>query len=327
MASPQNPDPSTAGARAQSQPRMIHTFAGNPLDRGEAIRRDESEIAALKAHPESRFLVFANLHVGITEHQTLNWQSASSLSTAELDNAVFLGTLTPSESHSTPTAHFAVNRTLDADASRADYSDSRLIAGTLSTPESGMVAQARAQLDWHQRNLFCTLCGGPMRPERGGQVRRCENCEKHIFPRTDPVAIMLIIDEPGGDRCLLGKGQGRMAKSNFYSALAGFIDQGESIEEAVRREVWEEAGLRVGDVHYHSSQPWPFPSQLMIGCHGIAATTEINFDPVEMSDVRWFSRDEVTRALSEANDSLRVPGALAIAHHLINAWIQGDVTI
>ena len=317
---------------------MVHTFAGNPLDRGEALRRDEADVAALKQHPNSRFLIFANLRVNVTEDQSLNWQSAAALTDEERANAIFLGTLSEAESDSLDPgtgarsnddtiAYFAVNRRLEGEAAGADYSDSRLIAGTLSTRESGIVAQARAQLDWHQRNPFCALCGGAMQPERGGQVRRCERCKKHIFPRTDPVAIMLIIDKPGGDRCLLGKGQGRMAKSNFYSALAGFVDQGESIEEAVRREVREEAGLDVGEVFYHSSQPWPFPSQLMIGCHGIAATTDIQFDTVEMSDVRWFSRAEVTRALEETHPDLRVPGAMAIAHHLINAWIEGSVVL
>ena len=208
-----------------------------------------------------------------------------------------------------------------------EHTDCRMLASSLTTPDAGILAQARSQLDWHRRNSFCAQCGSAMNPERGGQVRRCSACELHIFPRTDPVAIMLIIDEPDGDRCLLGKGQGRMAQSNFYSALAGFIDQGESIEEAVRREVWEEAGLHVGDVFYHSSQPWPYPSQLMIGCHAIAATTDIHFDEVEMSDVRWFSREEATAALSQSNDELRVPGPMAIAHHLINAWVRGDVVL
>ena len=138
---------------------------------------------------------------------------------------------------------------------------------------------------------------------------------------------MLIVDEPGGDRCLLGQSQGFMANTNFYSALAGFLDQGESLEEAVRREVREESGVIVGDVHYHSSQPWPFPSQLMIGCHGIASDTRIEIDEVEMADVSWFSRDEVIAALAEDNSELRVPGPMAIAHHLIRSWAAGEVTI
>jgi NAD+ diphosphatase len=112
-------------------------------------------------------------------------------------------------------------------------------------------------------------------------------------------------------------------RTNTYSALAGFVDQGESIEEAVAREVMEEAGIQVDQIRYHSSQPWPFPSSLMIGCHADAATTEINFDDEEMNDVRWFSRDEVAAALQGKNDSLNVPQPIAIAHHLITAWVNG----
>jgi len=193
--------------------------------------------------------------------------------------------------------------------------------------DSGIVAQARAQLDWHRRNRFCAECGHTMQPERGGQIRRCSGCGKHIFPRTDPVAIMLIIDRPGGERCLLGQAQGFMARTNFYSALAGFVDQGESLEEAVRREVREEAGIEVGDVRYHSSQPWPFPSQLMMGCHGVALSHDIRVDEAEMADVRWFSREEALAALHNDNPDLRVPGELAIAHHLIRAWAEAEVTL
>jgi NAD+ diphosphatase len=128
-----------------------------------------------------------------------------------------------------------------------------------------------------------------------------------------------------GDRCLLGQSRGRLARAGRYSALAGFVDQGESIEEAVRREVREEAGIEVGDVRYHSSQPWPFPSSLMIGCHGKAITTNIHMDIGEMADVQWFSRDEVRLALKRENPHLQVPDAIAIAHHLIKAWAEGEV--
>ena len=128
-----------------------------------------------------------------------------------------------------------------------------------------------------------------------------------------------------GDRCLLGQSAGRLARTGMYSALAGFIDQGESIEEAVRREVREEAGVEVGAVRYHSSQPWPFPSSLMIGCHGEALTTDIRIDPVEMADVRWFTRDEARGALAGEHSGLRVPGPMAIAHHLIRAWVDEAV--
>ena len=143
------------------------------------------------------------------------------------------------------------------------------------------------------------------------------SCNKHIFPHRS-VAIMLIQNDVKGDFCLLGKSQGRMAQSNFYSALAGFVDQGESLEEAVRREVKEEAGIRVGQVSYHSSQPWPFPSSLMIGCHGIAVNQDIVIDTEEMADVAGFDRTGSVR--HRGTTLTRAFQARSIAHHLIKAW-------
>jgi len=137
----------------------------------------------------------------------------------------------------------------------------------------------------------------------------------------DPVTITLVSDR---DRCLLGQSRGRLSRTNTYSALAGFVEQGESIEESVAREVMEEAGIRVRNIRYHSSQPWPFPSSLMIGCHADAATTQIVIDKEEMVDVRWFPRDEVLMALAGDSGTLVVPGPIAIAHHLIKAWATHD---
>jgi NAD+ diphosphatase len=191
----------------------------------------------------------------------------------------------------------------------------------LASTDSGILAQARSQLDWHRRHQFCSVCGTRTEQRKGGHVRRCDDCGAEHFPRTDPVAIMLVTD---GDRCLLGQSAG-LARTGMFSALAGFIDQGESIEEAVRREVKEEAGIRVGEVRYHSSQPWPFPSSLMIGCHGRAETTDIHMDDEEMHDVQWFHRDAILGALGGDTSVLKVPGSIAIAHHLIRSWAEGQV--
>ena len=140
-------------------------------------------------------------------------------------------------------------------------------------------------------------------------------------PRTDPVIIVVVSE---GDMCLLGRSKGRGANPVRYSALAGFVDQGESIEEAVSREVMEEAGIRIDGVRYHSSQPWPFPSSLMIGCLATAVNTEISMDTEEMADVRWFTRKEVISALDEKNENLVLPGPIAIAHHIIKAWAYNE---
>lgn len=307
------------------QPRMVtvsthtHTFAGNPLDRGESIRRDEASIDALAASDKALYLPFNRLKVHTTTSGNLGWVPRDELP-ATTNAPIFLGLIDDKP-------HFALDVSDSPERASEHYQDCRAVAASLPTQDTGIIAQARAQLDWHRRNGFCSQCGEPSHPERGGQVRRCSSCQAHIFPRTDPVVIMLIVDQANGERCLLGQGQGRMAQSKFYSALAGFVDQGESLEEAVRREVWEEAGLRVGHVQYHSSQPWPFPSSLMIGCHGIAASHEINIDQNEMADVAWFSREEALSAVHGNNPDLSVPGAMAIAHHLIRTWATGEVTV
>ncbi len=202
------------------------------------------------------------------------------------------------------------------------FEDARDAAGLISGVETGILAQAKSNLDWHFRHQFCSRCGESTEMRRGGLMRSCNSCNAEHFPRSDPVVITVVTD---GDRCLLGQSSGRLSRMRMYSALAGFMDHGESMEEAVRREVMEEAGIKVGQVRYHSSQPWPFPSSLMIGSHSQALTTNVNKDDFEMTDVRWFTRREVLEALAQKNPSLNVPGPIAIAHHLIKAWANGDV--
>jgi NAD+ diphosphatase len=158
--------------------------------------------------------------------------------------------------------------------------------------------------------------------KRAGQVRNCTGCGTDHFPRTDPVIIVVVHD---GDKCLLGQSRGRLQRTNTYSALAGFVDQGESIEEAVAREVREEAGIEVKNVNYHSSQPWPLPYSLMIGCHAEAVTTDINMDKDEMTDVKWFERKDVISALENNSEVLKVPMKIAIAHHLVKSWALNEI--
>ena len=292
---------------------FVHTFAGNPLDRAQHLRKDQTALGALQRSDTSRFLVFHQLKVATNAAGSLAWIPPSALP-SELKSLVFLGL-------ENGAGRFAASLAAEETPSPIEaFSDCRQAVAGLSVEDAGIVSQARAMLDWHQRNPYCAVCGNPSRASRGGQVRQCDSCNKHIFPRTDPVAIMLIQNDAKGDFCLLGKSQGRMAQSNFYSALAGFVDQGESLEEAVRREVKEEAGISVGQVSYHSSQPWPFPSSLMIGCHGIALNQEIVIDTEEMADVAWFDRTQVLSAIAGDNPNLRIPGPGAIAHHLIKAW-------
>jgi NAD+ diphosphatase len=301
-----------------------HIFAGNPLDRGDALRRDPEALEQVTRAPASLYLPFADLRVLVRGADALElaWIEQPVIAMLGQDAPpVFLGIRDG-------TGHFAIDvSSLDLSAASLDpdgrFEDARMAAMVLPAAETGILAQSRSQLDWHRRHRFCSVCGQPTTQDRGGHVRRCDNCDAEHFPRTDPVAIMLITDK---ERCLLGQSAGRLARTGMYSALAGFIDQGESIEEAVRREVREEAGIAVAEVVYHSSQPWPFPSSLMIGCHGRALTTEIEMDTQEMADVRWFELDEVQQALDQAHPTLKLPGPIAIAHHLIRAWAAGEVT-
>ena len=301
---------------------MIHTFGGNPLDRADAERRDAAWLARAQADFASRFLPFSDLRV-LLNGSGLGWVSVAEAEAAGNGaSPVLLGL-------AEDVPHFAVDVSGHEDpigqlglGGGWRFEDCRMAAMRLVPGDAGVVAQARAQLGWHGRHRFCAQCGAETAPEKGGHMRRCSACGAEHFPRTDPVVIMLVL---AGDRCLLGQPHGPLVRTGMYSALAGFMDQGESIEEAVRREVYEEAGIAVGDVRYHSSQPWPFPSSLMIGCHGQAESQDIRMDPEEMADVRWFERSEVLAALNESSPVLKVPGPIAIAHHLIKDWTSGRV--
>jgi NAD+ diphosphatase len=304
-----------------------HVFTGNPLDRSDAQRRDQQWLDTQAVNARTRFLPLWQLNVLIhaASETRLGWLTAAEITRLQIDvPPVFLGQLEG-------VAHFAIDVSQLGDPRHElnlddtwRFEEARAAAMQLALPEAGILAQSRAQVDWHRRHQFCSVCGQRTVQGRGGHVRQCSACRAEHFPRTDPVAIMVVSD---GDRCLLGQSRGRLSRTGTYSALAGFIDQGESIEEAVRREVKEEAGIEVGQVRYHSSQPWPFPSSLMIGCHARALTTDIHKDDEEMTDVRWFSRDEVLSALQGEHPQLRVPAPVAIAHHLIKAWAAGDLRV
>jgi len=300
-----------------------HVFAGNPLDRAEVARRDEDWLASAPQQPEARFLPLQALKVALTDGQgngshDLRWFDLAELE-ANFDTQTprLLGLEDGAPRYAVDVQNL---KTPDQSPNNCSFTDARRAAATLDTAAAGIVAHARAQLNWHAKNGFCAACGGPTEAGRGGQIRTCPACDSHIFPRTDPVVIMLVCDDT---HCLLGQAALRMPRMKMYSALAGFVDQAESIEEAVRREVMEEAGIEAGVVRYHSSQPWPFPSSLMIGAHAEPLTRDINFDTAEMADVRWFDRDEV-RAAFAGELEFGLPGEIAIAHHLIKHWLDQD---
>jgi len=200
------------------------------------------------------------------------------------------------------------------------FRDARAAGQMVSIKEAAIIAQAKALIDWHQRHGFCPKCGAPTRVMDAGYRRLCDKCNSEHFPRVDPVVIMLAID---GDACLVGRG--KLFPQGMFSALAGFIEPGETIEEAVRRELMEEASVKVGEVSYWATQPWPFPSSLMIGCFAKATSREVKVDQSELAEVRWIER-KVARELIEGKrvDGIMVPPSIAIAHHLIKAFALGE---
>jgi NAD+ diphosphatase len=203
--------------------------------------------------------------------------------------------------------------------------DLRTIAvqGMVDAAHLPPLAEAKALIGWHARHRFCSNCGTPTDVVQAGWRRDCPICKVEHFPRTDPVVIMLVIN---GDRCVLGRSP-RFVQT-MWSALAGFVEPGETIEEAVRREVLEEAGITCGKVKYAMSQPWPFPSSLMIGCHAQATSDEIVIDRSEIEDARWFDREELASMLARRHPGgLTTPPPVAIAHHLIRSFVEDGADV
>lgn len=208
---------------------------------------------------------------------------------------------------------------LEGDGLKVPDLRSVAVGGLVAPGHLGPIACGKALYAWHGRHGFCANCGVASRMADGGWRRECPSCGAQHFPRTDPVVIMLTAD---GDRCLLGR-QPHFAPG-MWSALAGFVEPGETIEEAVRRETLEEAGIATGRVLYRASQPWPFPMSLMIGCLAQATSRDITVDRSELEDARWFARDEVAAMLTRTHpDGLFVPAPVAIAHHLVRAFVEG----
>ncbi len=289
-------------------------FSGNVIDRLDAMRDDATALAALHADPESRYLPFneARPWIDLDGPPGLGWLPGDALP-ARVDEPLLLGRLDG-------VTRFAI--TVDEIPERpahAKFIDARSITADLPVAESGLLAHARSLLEWHATHRFCSACGAQTHLARGGAQRDCPRCAFHHYPRNDPVVIMLVTRE---DECLLGR-QHRFVEE-FWSCLAGFVEPGETLEAAVRREVHEEAGVTVGTVHYLGSQPWPFPSSLMLGCHAEATSAALSVDERELADARWFPRAEVAAMLAncEADHGPRLPRSYAIAHHLVRHWLD-----
>jgi NAD+ diphosphatase len=285
-------------------------FAGSPLDRADHIRTDAEALAGLM-NWRAMVLLLDGLLPEVDETSGLVWGSLADVpETAEL---VFLGMMDGK-------AHFVPVPGEGAEGPAYAMPRAWQLMTQLSPPDLAIYGGARSLADWHARHRFCARCGSATSLVKGGWQRHCNGCGADHFPRTDPVTIMLVEHE---DKLLLGR-QPRFPP-RMYSALAGFVEPGETIEEAVAREIHEEAGVTVRDVRYIASQPWPFPSQLMIGCTSVADDPELTIDTTELEDARWFTRAELeaARAAGEAGtDLLYFPRPFAIAHTLVTWWLD-----
>ena len=300
---------------------FTNVFAGNPLERASYRRTDEAWLAERLAEPGSLAVAFWNgkplvedAKGGGVQLAYLAAGMAKSLS-AGWERLLFLGLWKES-------AVFAVDLEGDADPAEGPlqglgrFEELRGVAMALPAAEAAIAATGKQVFEWRRKHRFCSACGAITEPVEGGWKRICRTCQTPHFPRTDPVVIMLAI---AGEKCLLGR-QAVWPKG-MYSALAGFVEPGESIEEACARELYEEASVRALHVRYHSTQPWPYPMSLMIGLFAEIEDGEAVADNVELEEVRWFTREEATAMLSKLSVRARIPAGLAIAHQLIKAWV------
>lgn len=293
-------------------------FAHNALDRVANRRDDDAFQAEMAASPAARTLAVAGEAVAVRQSAGsaldlwFGFDEAAAL--GRNGQLVFLGTDARGPA-------FATEVEAPPEADEITFLSPRQIAAHpgVAPDDVGALAEGKSMLAWHAAHRFCGRCGIETRSSVSGWKRECPGCGLHHFPRTDPVVIMLAVD---GERCLLGR-QPRFP-AGLYSCLAGFLEPGETIEDAVRRELGEEAGIHCGAVTYLGCQPWPFPSSLMIGCIAEATTTELAVDREELEDARWFARGEVDAMLDGRHpEGLTCPMPMAIAHHIVLAWARG----
>jgi NAD+ diphosphatase len=296
-------------------PGRPNSYTGGTLDRAAYRRTNDSWLAEALGHGESRFTVFWR-GKALIAGDTL--PVAALLGPPVMDGApwVFLGL-----QNGIPIFAVDLSRHEDPLAALPEasgaFTDLRALTSLLPEDDATILATARGMLHWHATHKFCPLCGAPNRAVRGGYVLECTQCGTEHFPRNDPAVIMLVTR---GDKLLLGQSLKFAVEWNLYSTLAGFVEPGESLEDAVRREVFEEVGVKIGEVAYHSSQPWPFPASLMLGYYAEALTEEIVLEEAEMRDARWFSRADLENPKALG---FNLPPQDSIARRLIEDWMAG----
>ncbi len=307
--------PNSRSGNRQTELQDYNVFAGAFVDRSGERRKDTDWLAEAISSDDARFVpVWGDLCLagGEPPHAVLLERGQVEAFVGEQE-LIFLGLF-----RNQPAFALAIHPDRAQPFREfGEFQSLRFLGTQLPGDEANLVAHARALVLWHASQLYCGICGSAAYPEAGGNSRRCSNtdCGRAIFPRTDPAIIVLVSD---GERCLLGRQENW--PEGRYSTIAGFVEPGESLEDSVRREVFEETNVRVGSVRYHSSQPWPFPSSLMLGFVAEAASTEIRLNDGELEDARWFTRDELRSGFP------RLPFRISIARRLVDHWIDLDNT-
>jgi NAD+ diphosphatase len=306
-------------------------YADCGLDRVSERRKDAAWMAERLFHAATRFVPIWRSRNYVDPEE-----AAAIILTAEehrklppsLEEPIFLGLAGEIAYFASDLSHIEAPETgpaiLPPEQGQAVFLDLRMVGPRLARNEGALLAYARGMLTWHRRHRFCGQCGAPTRPTEGGHVRVCtsESCKLEQFPRTDPAVIMLVTH---GDSCLLGSNP--RFPPGMYSTLAGFVEPGETLEAAVAREVFEEAGCPVRNVRYHSSQPWPFPTSLMLGFYAEAESDTLCVNTEELRDARWFARDWIRANAGEFHESdapFRLPRQDSIARRLIDDWLDGE---
>lgn len=292
----------------------IMPFAGSPLDFCETKRAPEDLQAYMKDR-SARAILFYKGQPSVGMNGKLYRLHPSELIGQNLvdPHVIFMGL-------EKDRPIFAANLAEDDKLTIAEsFQSLRAVGGRLSAEELALAGRAKSIFDWHKDHKFCAKCAAPTNPKDGGHKRGCtrEDCATEHFPRVNPVVIMLVVHE---DKILLGRGPGW--PEGFMSALAGFVSPGESIEEATAREVLEESGIETKNHRYIACQPWPFPSQLMMGMISEAVNTDITLNPEELEDARWFSREDVAAVFDKTGEAFKRPPRITIAHQLIKYWLD-----
>jgi len=297
-------------------------FVTHILDRAAHLRSNDEKLFALESHRDARAYVIYR------DSLVVRQEAGGSRVLLSVDEAmklganpgtIFLGLRDGAPVFGMGIAAAAAEKLLGRDDVAVTELRGMVMQGAVPTEQLSAIAMAKSMVSWHQRHGYCANCGTRTAMKEGGWKRDCPSCKVEHFPRTDPVVIMLVTH---GDRCLLGRQ--KQFLPGMWSCLAGFVEAAETIEDAVRREILEESGIHCTDVTYYMTQPWPYPSSLMIGCAARATTDEIVVDKTELEDARWFTRDEVTLMHSRTHpDGMFAAHPFAIAHHLIGRWVHG----